>query len=79
MDWGMLGAIFAMLSLWSGIILWVTTRIENRLDTHMTETADRFDTMTARIDATGQRIDATGQRIDQTQSIIMRMLEKQGR
>jgi len=32
-----------------------------------------------RIDQTNERIDQTNQRIDITQSIIMRMLEKQGR
>lgn len=55
------------------------SRIEGRLDKHITETHDSFNSMGARIDAMGARIDAMGTRIDQTQAIIIRMLESQGR
>lgn len=65
MDWGMLGAIFAMFSLFSGLMVWLVTRIENRLDAHMTSSDNKWTSMNARI--------------DQTQAIIMRMLERQGR
>lgn len=76
MNWEMvfaiLGGMVGILALYSGFMVWFMTRIENRLDTHISDSQKSFN-------ALGIRIDAMGSRIDQTQAIIMRMLEKQGR
>ena len=69
--WTILGGMFGIVALNSGLMYFLVTRIENRLDSHITDSQENFRALTARIDATGARIDAT-------QAIIMRMLEKRG-
>jgi hypothetical protein len=68
MDWGMIGVILVALGL---MMAWMNRKFDN-IDNHVLEAHKR-------IDATNVRVDQMGARIDQTQSIIMRMLEKQGK
>lgn len=94
MDWGLLGSIFAMFSMFSGLMVWLVTRIENRLDAHITSSDAKWLANEAKWDAKwiaiNQRADALSAqtnklmvslnaRVDTTQAIIMRMLEKQGK
>lgn len=68
MDWGMFAAIAAVIGIQTGLLLWMISKLD----------AD-VRSVSADIKGAHIRIDAMGARIDQTQSIIMRMLEKQGR
>ena len=62
--WATLGGMAAIMSVYSGLFFWFMSRIENRLDAHISSTNVHFDAVNARI--------------DQTQAVIMRMLEKRG-
>ena len=60
--WTILGGVVAIFTVYSGLMIWLITRIENRLEAHMSDNRVEWN--------------AANARIDQTQSIIMRMLEK---
>jgi hypothetical protein len=82
MDWGTLAGIFTMFGAFSALMIWLMTRMENRLHTDITSLCVRLDghivASGERFDAINARADAINARVDQTQAIIMRMLEKKG-
>ena len=65
MQWEMLGCMLGIFGAFTGLMLWMMARMENRLDAHMTSSEHKWIAMNARIDV--------------TQAAIMRMLEKQGK
>jgi hypothetical protein len=79
MDWGMIGVILAALGL---MMAWMNRKFDN-IDNHVLEAHKRIDATNARLDANFNAICARSEqisaRVDTTQSIIMRMLEKQGK
>lgn len=91
MNWecvlSMLGGMLALFGVFSGLMLWMMSRMENRLHTDIAATAEQFSAMTARIDATNlrldanfsamsARLDANSARLDSNQAAIMRLMEK---
>jgi hypothetical protein len=65
MDWGMVGAIAGIIGLQTALLLWMMSKLDSDIKS---STAD-----------SNAKWMAANARIDQTQSIIMRMLEKQGK
>ena len=80
MEWETLGSMLAMFGTFSGIMLWMMARMENRLHTDINNLIASCDAkwmaMNIRIDTHNA---AVNQRLDANQAIIMRMLEKQGK
>ena len=65
MDWGTLGAIAAIVSLQTEVLLWMMSKLDSDIRSIANDSNAKWM--------------AVNSRIDTTQSIIMRMLEKQGR
>lgn len=49
-DWGMLGAIFAIVAISNGLMMWQFTRLENRFDSEITYLHQRADSVNTRLD-----------------------------
>lgn len=94
MDWNIVAAVGALLAVQTTIILWMMSKLDNDIKQCgadiRSSTADsnskwmtanaKSDAMAASLNARSDAIAAAiNARIDTTQSIIMRMLEKQGR
>ena len=62
MDWNTPETMFALFTIFSGLMLWMMSRLEGRMDA-----------MGSRVDAMGTRIDAQGARTDQAIAMIMEM------
>lgn len=75
MNWEIFGAMLSMFGVFSGLMIWFMTRLENRI--HSDISAIQADSNAKWIAING-RMDQMGARIDTTQAIIMRMLEKKG-
>lgn len=72
MDWGMFAAITGVIALQTMLLLWMMSKLDSDIKSVST------DLKAVAADSNAKWM-AANARIDQTQSIIMRMLEKQGR
>lgn len=76
MDWGMFAAISGVIALQTVLLLWMMSKLDSDIKTVSADSNAQWMAANARSDALQAALNA---RIDTTQSIIMRMLEKQGK
>ena len=76
MTWEMFTGMMTIFGAFSGLMIWMMTRMENRIHADFNDIKDDLKSARAESDAKWLAVNA---RVDQTQAIIMRMLEKQGR
>ena len=76
MDLPTLAAIAGIVALPTTLLLWMMSKIHNDISTQSADSNTKWTAMNARYDALQAALNA---RVDLTQSIIMKMLEKQGK
>ncbi len=72
MDWGMFSALGGLIALQTMLLLWMMSKLDSDIKSVAADSNAKWMAAMAKSDALSARI-------DQTQSIIMRMLEKQGK
>lgn len=72
MDWGMFAAIVTVIGLQTALMVWMMSKLDSDIKAVSTD-------LKAVAADSNTKWMAVNARVDQTQSIIMRMLEKQGR
>jgi hypothetical protein len=76
MDWGMFAAIVGVIGIQTALLLWMMSKLDADIRATTAESNAKWTAASAESNAKWMAVNA---RIDQTQSIIMRMLEKQGK